>query len=108
MKLVVSAESRRNGKTDPSLIKALAQAHDWFEQILEGRARSINKIAAAERKASSYVGRVLRLAFLAPNIQEAIVEGHQAPEMVAKRLILREVLPREWDRQRSQFPLGPG
>ena len=99
MKYVVGA----NGKTDPALIKALAQAHDWFERILDGRARSINEIAATERKASSYVGRVLRLAFIAPNIQEAIVEGRQSPEVVAKRLILHEVLPREWDRQRSQF-----
>ena len=106
-KLVVGPESRRNGKTDSALIKALAQAHDWFEQVLDGRARSINEIAATERKASSYVGRVLRLAFIAPDIQEAIVEGRQAPEIVAKRLILHEVLPREWDKQRSQLR-GPG
>ena len=103
MKLIVGAESRANGNTDPALIKALAQAHDWLERILDGRARSINKIAASERKASSYVGRVLRLAFIAPDIQEAIVEGRQAPEVMAKRLILHEVLPREWDRQRCQF-----
>jgi site-specific DNA recombinase len=99
MKLVLGVENRGNGKTDPALVKALAQAHDWFGQLLNGKSRSINEIAAAEEKASSYVGRVLRLAFLAPKIQEAIVEGNQAPELVAKRLILHETLPREWDGQ---------
>jgi hypothetical protein len=41
----------------------------------EGRYRSASEIAEAENIARSYVTRLLKLTLLAPDIQEAILEG---------------------------------
>jgi hypothetical protein len=43
----------------------------------EGRYRSAGEIAEAEKVDRSYVNRVLRLTLLAPEIQEAILDGRQ-------------------------------
>jgi ParB-like chromosome segregation protein Spo0J len=86
------------------LLKALAQAHGWLGQIMDGSVRSINQLAARERKAASYIGRVLRLALLAPDIQEQIVAGQHPPEITATRLILGEDgLSVNWNDQRKQL-----
>ncbi|WP_246337306.1 hypothetical protein [Azospirillum oleiclasticum] len=48
-----------------------------------------------------YVGHLLPLAFLAPDIVEAIVAGRQPPGLTAESLIKRTDLPLDWDRQRE-------
>ena len=48
-------------------------------------------IAAREGLAVRYVGRLIRLAFLAPEIVESIVEGRQPPTLTAEALILRRI-----------------
>jgi hypothetical protein len=47
----------------------------------------------------NYVRRLTRLAFLAPRIVEAIVAGHQPPELTAKALTERRELPLLWSEQ---------
>jgi site-specific DNA recombinase len=59
------------------LIKAIARAHTWFEQLQTGNAHSIQEIAEHENLSASYVMKYLRLAFLAPDIVEKILRGHQ-------------------------------
>jgi hypothetical protein len=46
-----------------------------------------------------YVRRLLRLAFLAPKIVEAIATGHQPPELTTKALSERLELPLLWNEQ---------
>jgi hypothetical protein len=41
---------------------------------------TVAEIAAAEQINESYVGRILRLTLLAPDIVEAILDGRQPPE----------------------------
>jgi hypothetical protein len=55
----------------------LARAHRW-KMLEEGRYRSAQEIAEAEKINRSFVSRLLRLTLLAPDIQEAILEGRQA------------------------------
>ena len=45
---------------------------------------------------SSYAARVLHLAFLAPDIIEAIIDGRQPPELTADRLFRALPLPLDW------------
>jgi hypothetical protein len=47
----------------------------------ERRPSTIAEIVAAEKINESYVGRVLRLTLLAPDIVEAILSGRQPVEM---------------------------
>ena len=49
---------------------------------------------------SSYVSRVLHLAFLAPDIVQRIASGH-SPQLNARQLIRQVPLPIDWTQQRE-------
>jgi hypothetical protein len=59
-----------------------------------------SKIAKREKVGKRYVSRVIRLAFLAPEIVEQIVNGCQPPELTAQSLLNdRTELPLAWEAQ---------
>ena len=76
-KLVVLGQLESNTELDANLVKSLTRAHDWFGRIARGEANGVGAIARAERLDRSYVTRSLCLAFLAPEITKAILEGRQ-------------------------------
>jgi site-specific DNA recombinase len=61
----------------PSLIRAIARAHTWVDQIVRGEALNQRAIAASIGANERYVSKILPLAFLAPDITEMILEGRQ-------------------------------
>jgi site-specific DNA recombinase len=108
VKLVISNDDgRARREQDIVLIKTIALAHDWFHRLRTGQAPSVHDIAKAESVDRSHVSRVLRLAFLAPDIVEAIVDGRHPVELTAKRLLLREDLPLHWREQRQRLGFIP-
>ena len=88
-------------RADPALVKALARAFRYQRLLDEGRCASISEMAAAERVDRGYLGRVLQLTLLAPDIVEAILDGRQPPELGLPRLM--EAFPREWSGQHRAF-----
>jgi site-specific DNA recombinase len=92
-----------NGEPDKPLLRALARAQRWFDQLKSGRAESIAAIAAAEQLTGAYVARVIRLAFLSPDLVERILDGSHPPEVTADRLTLRTDMPLAWSEQNSGF-----
>src|SRR5918993_5475460 len=64
-------------RADPALVKALARAFRYRRLLDEGRYASISEMAAAERIERGYLGRVLQLTLLAPDIVDAILDGRQ-------------------------------
>ena len=61
---------------------------------------SIAEIAEADKIDRSFVSRLLRLTLLAPDLQEAILEGRQAKRMQLEELT--GAMPGEWEEQRKQ------
>ena len=49
----------------------------------------------------SYVGRIMRLTLLAPDIVEAIVEGREPNGLSLERLV--KGMPVVWEEQRERF-----
>ena len=89
---------------DPSLTKAAQRAHEWFARLTSSDAPSLEQIAAAEGVNRTYVARVVRLAFLAPDITDAILDGTQPPQLTAKSLLNRtSQLSLDWATQRRQL-----
>jgi hypothetical protein len=86
-KLVVLNRQQATSEPDANLVKVLARAPEWWGRIVRGDAKGIGDIARAEGFNRAYVTRFLCLAFLAPEITKAILEGRQPPELTAKRLI---------------------
>jgi hypothetical protein len=76
---VTAAPSRRH--IDDAMVKAIARAFRWREMLENGEHATIREIANAEKINESYVGRVLRLTLLAPDIVEAILGGRQPAAM---------------------------
>jgi hypothetical protein len=92
-------------RPNPALLKALARAHSWVARLLSGEASSIRAIAQAEGLTRRYVARIVPLAFLAPDITEAILEGSQPQDLTAAKLC--QPLPLAWPEQRRTLGFGP-
>jgi hypothetical protein len=87
-------------RADPTLLKALARAF-WYQRMLDsGKYTTIAEMAAAENLDRGYLGRLLQLTLLAPDIVEAIVEGRQADGITLADLL--ETMPSNWSEQRSK------
>jgi hypothetical protein len=85
-------------RADPALLKALARAFRYQRMLDDGRYASISEMAAAEKLDRGYLGRLLQLTLLAPDIIEAIVEGREAEAITLPRLL--ESFPAQWAQQR--------
>jgi hypothetical protein len=81
----------------------IAKAIAWRSRIERGEAQSLKDIATTQKLTTSYVGRVLRLAYLAPDIIDAIVNGRQPVELSAQSLLYRHDLALDWAKQRQEL-----
>ncbi|CAA9225694.1 MAG: Phage protein [uncultured Craurococcus sp.] len=94
-----SADAALPTRADPVLVKALARAFRYQRLLEKGRYASISEMAAAERIDRGYLGRVLQLTLLAPDIVEAILDGRPLTDRGLPALM--ESFPLEWDAQCS-------
>jgi site-specific DNA recombinase len=105
LRLIVGDHNRSAATVDLALLKAVARAHRWFYEISTGKAKSLAEIAACEGLAVRFVGRLIRLAFLAPDIVESIVEGRQPAGLTAEALTRHIEMPLEWRSQKTALNL---
>jgi hypothetical protein len=86
---------------DNAMMKALARAFRWRELLENGTYSTIKEIAKGEKIAETYVGRVLRLNSLAPDVVELILAGRHPPQITLPAMMRR--FPAEWSDQRRFF-----
>jgi hypothetical protein len=86
---------------DPALVKALARAFRYQRMLDEGRYASITEMAAGQKIDRGYLGRLLRLVVLAPDVIEAILDGRRLLELELPQMM--EPIPAYWDQQRAAF-----
>jgi len=82
-----------------TLIEAIAKGHRWQAQLESGEYASLEDLAKDVGCDRTYVGRMLRLTSLAPDIIEAILRGDEPDGLSLEKL--RKNLPVRWDEQRS-------
>jgi DNA invertase Pin-like site-specific DNA recombinase len=92
------AQQKQTAKCDPALIKAIARGRAWFEELATGRARSLQELAKRDGISRRYIRRLVGLAFLSPQLVEAILQGRQSVELTATRLTELD-LPLDWTEQ---------
>jgi hypothetical protein len=95
----VGAEPPAPTAADPAVLKALARAFRYQRLLDEGRYASITEMADAERIERGYLGTMLRLTLLAPDIVEAILDGRRPPRLGLPALL--KPVPAEWEQQRG-------
>jgi site-specific DNA recombinase len=78
----------------------------WREALCDGTYQSIEQLAAVVKWNPKVVRKVLRLAFLAPDITEAIIFGSQPKSLSVSEL--QGVSAYSWNEQRRLlgFPLA--
>ncbi len=102
MKLVVPG-ARNNAKCAPGLIRLLLRAFAIQDRLEQNPDLPLKRIAEAEGVSPSYVTRLLRLAYLAPDIVTAIIDGRQPPGLTANTLMKNTRLPFRWEAQRKRL-----
>jgi hypothetical protein len=99
-KLVLPGLEQQNhsSRCDPALIKAIARGRAWFEELAIGPARSLQELAKRDSISRRYIRRLVDLAFLSPELVEAILQGRQSVELTATQLTEFD-LPLDWTDQ---------
>jgi hypothetical protein len=93
-------QPNHSARRDPALIKAIARGRAWFEELATGRAPSLQALAERDGITRRYIRRLVGLAFLSPELVEAILQGRQPIELTATRLTELD-LPLDWTEQRK-------
>ena len=102
MVLPPEANARRN--VNDALLKAVARAFRWKRMLDSGGFSTIADLAQRERIAAPFLSRTMRLAQLAPDLVEAILDGRQPRGLTLEAL--REPLPSDWSEQRRHLTIA--
>jgi hypothetical protein len=87
------------------LIEALRDAHRWLDELLSDPRLTLESFATREGKSERSIRMTLSLAFLAPEIVKAAVEGRLPRGFGLKRLVdLPMVWPDQWRTLGLQAP----
>ena len=89
-------------ETRAKLVASIARGRRWLDEIVTGELTSLEQIAARDGCSVRQVNMMLSLAFLAPNLVQAAVEGRLPRGIGVARL--RDA-PAEWSRQYAMLGL---
>jgi hypothetical protein len=90
---------------DPHVLRAVARAWRWRRQLETGGASTIQDIATAEKLSDRFVSRMIRLAYLAPEVLEQLIIKRVPPTLSLNDLIA--VAERPWAEQMEEV-VNPG
>ncbi len=100
-RLVVGGKpAKSDAAPDQKLVGLIIKAHKAVGMLVAGDAASVDAVSAALGMDASDVTRVIPLAFLAPDITAAILDGRCPTSLTANRLRSIGPLPADWAEQR--------
>ena len=86
------------------LVSAIARGRRWLDEIVSGAVTDVQQIASRQKCSVRQVNMTISLAFLAPDLVRAAVEGRLPRGIGVERL--RDA-PAEWSRQFEALGLNP-
>ncbi len=86
------------------LVSAIARGRRWLDEIVSGSVTDVQQIATRQKCSVRQVNMTISLAFLAPDLVRAAVEGRLPRGIGVERL--RDA-PAEWSRQFEALGLNP-
>ncbi len=102
--MVLPVDGPTPRKAEDTLVKAMARAFRWKRMLDTGEFSTIADLAQRERIAAPFLTRTMRLAQLAPDLVEAILDGRQPRGLTLEAL--REPLPSDWSEQRHHLAMS--
>ena len=86
------------------LVSAIARGRRWLDDVVSGRVTTVAQLCAREKCSVRQVNMTISLAFLAPNLVKAAVEGRLPRGIGIERL---RDQPTQWSRQLEALGLNP-
>jgi hypothetical protein len=74
-KIIIGGPKSEITSPDPNLVKVAQRSHSWWSALTEEKGVSIKSLAVRSKMNATDVTRLLPLAFLSPDIVEAILDG---------------------------------
>jgi hypothetical protein len=90
-------------ETRAKLVAAIAKGRHWLDEIVAGNAFDVEQIAKREECSNRQVNMTISLAFLAPSLVQAAVDGRLPRDIGVASL--RDA-PAEWSQQLSMLGLS--
>ena len=90
--IALQVETRNQG-----LVQSIARGHVWLRSLGDGTCPSVEQLAENIGLHAKVVRQALRLAFLAPEITSAILEGRQSATLSLAQI--PKLLPLSWTEQ---------
>ena len=90
-------------ETRATLVASIARGRTWLDEIIADPKATTESIAKRERCSPRKINKTISLAFLAPDLVKAAIEGRLPHGMGVARLF---DLPAEWSRQRQMLGLA--
>ena len=98
VRLVQGNGSAPTAPVDVALVKLVAKACHWWK-LLCSEQITISQLAAREGVSPSYATRIVRLAFLAPKVVEAVLRGSARAEISGSSLLSTGAIDIDWAAQ---------
>ena len=99
MRLITPSGSTAAPAVDRTLVKAIVQGRGWWQELLADNSLTLDAIGQREGITSPYVLRIVRLAFLSPQMLDSILAGTQPAHLTLKRLIATDGIAARWNHQ---------
>ncbi|MBS3962805.1 MAG: hypothetical protein KGZ61_13370 [Sandarakinorhabdus sp.] len=91
------------GGVDPHVLKAIAKAWSWRRKLESGAVSTLSDIAEVEGVTPAFIRRMMKLAYLAPDVLEQILIARISPAVSLKDMSAIAELP--WATQEGMvFP----
>jgi len=106
IKIVIEGNGETSSAPDANLIRYIKRSHYWWKLLTDGKISSVRELAEFASVDASDITRFLPLAFLAPDIVEVVLKGHQPIDMNVERLKRISPIPADWNAQKQllEFP----
>ena len=102
LRLVHDSGAHTHIAPDRSLVRLVAQGHRYWAELRKGEL-DVTSLGEREGVTRSYITRVLRLAFLAPDVTVAILRGEQHASADVAAITATSSVAADWPAQRQIF-----
>ncbi len=99
-KIMIPGAKTQSINPDENLTRLMQRSHQWWRQLVSEPSCNVEVLARTSGIAACEVTRFLPLAFLAPDIVEAVLDGRQPVELNVQKLKKLGAIPADWAEQR--------
>ncbi len=92
-------EDQHGNTHDAVVVKAIARASVWFEQLTTGKSQPMAEIAVRENITDNYVSNLIRLARLSPDLVRRVLDGEPEATALARGDMLTRKSDVLWGRR---------